>query len=72
MSPELAVSFFFFFHSVMDFILSILVLCILGGNPKAMWQNIGHLILSCSYTYLFSSVLDVFGYLLTTSVAWNQ
>ena len=72
MSPELAVSFFFFFHSVMDFILSILVLCILGGNPKAMWQNIGHFILSCSYTYLFSSVFDVLGYLLTTSVAWNR
>ena len=39
MSPELCVSFFIFFHSVMDFISSILLLCILGGKPKAMWAK---------------------------------
>ena len=43
-SPELAVSFFFFlfvfscFHSVVDFISSI-ILCVVGGNPKEMWAK---------------------------------
>ena len=42
-SRELAVSFFFLFvfscfHSVVDFISSI-ILCVVGGNPKEMWAK---------------------------------